>query len=115
MLDTTDSASQTAERVSVTSSRVCAQQIELECQRAELRAMCDLEKKQATVKRELKRLLQKQKLDSGSHKPGLMLRRDCFYYLRRGLLLLAFHTKVNAGTMVSQTQPMLVGKYIKEP
>ena len=50
MLDTADSASQMAKHFSVTSSRVSAQQIELECQRAELRAMCDLEKEQAKAR-----------------------------------------------------------------
>ena len=52
MLHTTDSASQIAEHVSVTSSRARVQQIELECQRAELRAMCDLEKEQAKARAE---------------------------------------------------------------
>ena len=50
MLATTDSASHMAEHVSVTSSRVRAQQIELESQRTELRAMCYLEKEQAKAR-----------------------------------------------------------------
>ena len=39
MLDATDKFSQTTEQVSLTSSRARAHQIELDCQRAELRAM----------------------------------------------------------------------------
>ena len=50
MLEATDSASQTTELVSWTSSKIRAHQIELECQRAELQAMCDLEKEKAKAK-----------------------------------------------------------------
>ena len=47
VLDATDSVSQTTEQVSLTSSSARTHQIKLDCQRAELRAMYDLEKGKA--------------------------------------------------------------------
>ena len=50
MLDATDSVFQTTKHVSLTSSRARAHQIKLDCQRAELQAMYDLEKGKTKAK-----------------------------------------------------------------